>query len=105
MSSPLPPRAPDWRTRLRRALYAPITPGALRSVLFLLVLTLALSGANLFWTSYVVSRQAHDWCSTLDLLTARPVPRPASPEANPSREQSYILYADFLDLRHRLGCG
>lgn len=36
---------------LPRRLLTPITPGAKRSVVVLFVLTLALSGANLFWTS------------------------------------------------------
>lgn len=105
MSSPLPPRAPDWRTRAWRALYAPITPGAARSVVALFALTVVLSGANLLFTSYQVNREAHQWCATLGLLTSHPVPRPAHPAANPSRAQAYRYYTDFLDLRHRLGCG
>lgn len=111
-------RPPDWRARswgrARRALAwsrpGPdgipfMTRGARYSVVALFVLTLLLSGSNLLWTSYQVNAQAHQWCATLDLLTSHPVPRPASPKANPSRAQAYILYSDFRDLRHRLGCG
>lgn len=79
--------------------------GARWAAVGLLLLTLVVGGANLAATYEVVHASNQKWCATLDLLTARPVPRPADPAANPSREQTYVLYADFTDLRHHLGCG
>jgi hypothetical protein len=51
-----------------------------------------------------IEQADHQWCTTLALLTARPVPRPADPASNPSRVQAYLYYSDFLQLRHKLGC-
>jgi hypothetical protein len=87
-----------------RAFWRPISPGAARSVVALFVLMVALSATNLFFTSWQVDRQAHQWCTTLDLLTSRPVPRPPA-KAAPAQTQAYLMYQDFTDLRHRLGCG
>lgn len=77
-----------------------------RASLVILLAVVCGTSAGSYWLSVSqIARSQHDWCQTLDLLTSRPVPRPADPAANPSREQTYILYSDFLDLRHRLGCG
>lgn len=82
-----------------------MTPGARYSVVFLFLLTLAAAGINLAWTARSVAIDDHKWCATMALLTSKPVPRPADPKANPSRMQTYVLYSDFTELRHRLGCG
>lgn len=52
------------------------------------------------------NQQASDrrWCATLRLLTSNPVSPPANAAANPSREASYLLYVDFLQLRSDFGC-
>lgn len=100
-----------------------MTRGARRSVAFLTVLILVLSGISLWWNANttnsvrsqiesgqraaIVQAIAEDdakWCDTLDLLTRTPVPRPANPAANQAREENYLLYLDFLILRHRQGC-
>ena len=73
-------------------------------LIVLLAVVIGLAGLNLIWTAHQVTASQHQWCSTLDLLTARPVPRPADVAANPSRENAWILYSDFVDLRDRLGC-
>lgn len=44
------------------------------------------------------------WCETLDLLTAHPVPYPSDPAANPSRVQSYDFYESFLHVRVKFKC-
>jgi hypothetical protein len=44
------------------------------------------------------------WCETLDLLTAHPVPYPADPAANPSRVQSYDFYESFLHVKAKFRC-
>jgi hypothetical protein len=82
-----------------------MTRGARHAVVFLFVLSLVFAATNLFYTTAQVRVSNHRWCDTLTLLTARPVPKPASPAANPSRQQSYVLYTDFVRLRHQLGCG
>lgn len=87
-----------------RVMHEGMTHGARRAVIVLFVINFLLAGACLWFTTYQVSSSNRQWCDTLTLLTAHPVPRPASPGANPSRMQTYILYADFVTLRHRLGC-
>jgi len=44
------------------------------------------------------------WCSTMDLLTQVPVTAPSNAAANPSKETSYKLYEDFLQLKREFGC-
>ena len=117
MSSPLPPRAPDWRTRLRRAFYAPITPGALRSVVFLFVLTTALSAANLFWTSAEVHRATATAASVVQLCQAAnesraqqvtlwthlvAISQPPPHETAQGRAQRHRLIREFLAFVHRV---
>jgi hypothetical protein len=46
----------------------------------------------------------HDWCAALVLLTANPVPRPANPNANPSRERSYMFYVTLKTLERQFRC-
>lgn len=69
------------------------------------VVVILLLGATLVFTAHYVNQSNHTWCSTLNLLTSHPVPKPADPAANPSREQAYRFYITFLVQRHRLGCG
>lgn len=51
-----------------------------------------------------VSAASQQWCTALDLLTKTPVPKPAAPGANPSRENGYELYVAFMKLRGQFGC-
>jgi hypothetical protein len=44
------------------------------------------------------------WCATLELLTSHPVPKPADPAANPSRENAYLFYSHLKDLERQFGC-
>ena len=81
-----------------------MTRGARRAVAVLLVVNFFVAGACLWFTTYQVGHSSRQWCDTLTLLTARPVPRPADPHANPSRMQAYTLYSDFAALRRRFGC-
>jgi hypothetical protein len=64
-----------------------------------------MSALSVGYTAHAVGQSQRNWCETMNLLTAHPVPRPASPKADPSREQAYIYYEDFVNLRARLGCG
>lgn len=70
----------------------------------LAVLSLLLSAASVLFTVQEISANNRQWCDTMNLLTSQPVPRPADPAANPSREQAYTLYTDFATLRQRFGC-
>lgn len=51
-----------------------------------------------------VSNSDHRWCATLGLLTSRPVPRPADPKANPSRENAYVFYTNLRTLERQFRC-
>ena len=44
------------------------------------------------------------WCATMDLLTAKAVTPPPDAAANPSREATYELYADFVKLKNSFHC-
>jgi hypothetical protein len=59
---------------------------------------------NLAITQWEVRHSQQQWCSALDLLTARPIPSPSDPKANPSRENAYLYYKTFVDIHHRFGC-
>lgn len=74
------------------------------SMLFLVTLVVSGSGANLLWTSHAIQRGAQQWCAALNLLTREPIPKPADPKANPSREQNYEFYVTLLILKHNKGC-
>lgn len=73
-------------------------------MVFLFCLSFLLAGAAFWLASREVSTSEHKWCSTLDLLTSHRVPKPTEPQANPSREQAWIFYSDFVSLRQQLGC-
>lgn len=71
-----------------------------------LVLLLLLAVAGSYWVAaWEVTRNDQRWCDTLSLLTSTPVPRPADPAANPSRQQTYLFYTDLATLRNQFGCG
>lgn len=82
----------------------PMTRGYRRALVALFLLMALFAGLNLLFTARQVRDGEHKWCTTLELLTAHPVPRPADPKANPSRENAWIFYTDFLQLRRTLGC-
>lgn len=52
----------------------------------------------------IVLQQHDTWCSMLDLLTSKPVPKPKDPKANPSRQQNYEYYIVFSAAKARLRC-
>lgn len=75
-----------------------------RAIAVLIALPLLLTAANLLYTASEIAGNNRQWCDTLTLLTSKPVPRPTDPQANPSRMQTYTLYADFVTLRRHFGC-
>jgi len=73
-------------------------------VAWLVILIVVGSGANLLWTSYAIHKNNLQWCDTLDLVTSRPVTRPADPKKEPAKELSYEFYQAITALKHRQGC-
>lgn len=53
---------------------------------------------------HALSTSQRHWCQTLTLLTSRPVPRPAAPADNPSREDAYLFYVHLKTLERDFGC-
>lgn len=43
-------------------------------------------------------------CRALDLIVSHPIPKPANPAANPSREASYEFYQAILTWHNENGC-
>jgi hypothetical protein len=80
----------------------PRLAGAAVGLLFALIVA---GSAFAIWQARVsVANADRQWCSTLTLLTARPVPRPSDASANPSREDAYVFYRNLVTLRDRFGC-
>jgi hypothetical protein len=73
------------------------------AVLFVVGLVLV-GGFSAGFVLYEVYESQHQWCTVLTLLTSHPVPKPADPAANPSRQQGWLLYSDFVTVRDRFRC-
>lgn len=70
----------------------------------LAALALLLSAGNLLFTVHEVSANNHKFCQVVAGVTAVPLPKPANPAANPSRENQYEWYERFVSLGRSLGC-
>jgi len=82
-----------------------LTPRLGAAVVGLLFALVAGGAALAIWQAHAaVAASNRQWCATITLLTRRPVPRPADPAANPSRQNAYVLYRDFVMLGQRFGC-
>jgi hypothetical protein len=79
-----------------------MTRGTRRAVVFLLAITVALSAASILFTVSYVNSSNRKFCEVISGIV--PVPRPADPAANPSRETDYEQYARFVRLGRSLGC-
>jgi len=75
-----------------------------RAAIVLVLLVAVLTGASLVQNARAVTSDDHKWCAAMMLLTEHPVPKPADPKANPSREQTYRFYETFVTLKRSLGC-
>jgi hypothetical protein len=51
-----------------------------------------------------VQQYAQHGCQALELLASKPVPKPADPAKNPSRETTYEFYEAILYWEHADGC-
>jgi len=77
-------------------------------IVIALVAVLGLQAASqsvsfLLWNEQSQARE-QVWCPALRHLTARPIPRPVKPKINPSRENAYQFYLQFVAIRNGLGC-
>jgi hypothetical protein len=59
-------------------------------------------GFNLFSTAHEIGTNNRKFCQVISDVV--PVPRPADPAANPSRETSYVQYERAVRLGRSLGC-
>jgi hypothetical protein len=82
-----------------------LTSRTARSIVALFLLAFILAGSALLITGREIAANDAKWCTAMVLITSHPVPVPADPAANPSREQAYQLYTTFRALRRSLGCG
>jgi hypothetical protein len=86
-----------------------------RAVVYLFLVNFVLIAVGYLWLSHqaaatraefrqqiIVNNQK--FCAVIDGFTSEPVPKPADPAANPSRETNYLWYARFTTLGHGLDC-
>jgi hypothetical protein len=74
------------------------------AIVVLFALAGALAALSLFSTAYQIGANNHKFCQVITGVTAVPVPKPASPAADPSREKQFELYEKFVQLGRDLGC-
>ena len=72
------------------------------AVVVLFAIPLILAGFAIFWVNHEVSANNHKFCEVIAEIV--PVPRPADPKANPSRETAWEQYEGFEHLGRSLGC-
>ena len=78
-----------------------------RAVSAALALVLALSvavGVGYVNLKKYADDKVKNECQALELITSHPVPKPAHPAANPSREAAYQFYLAILYWENRDGC-
>lgn len=74
------------------------------AVALLILLLVTAAASSLAMSDWAVSRNDRQWCDSLNILTSQPVSPPSDPAQNPSREASYKLYRDFVQIRKEFGC-
>lgn len=79
--------------------------GTRRAVAWMFVVATAMSAISVFISVHQIDASEHKFCAVISAATAHPVPRPVDPKANPSRENAYAFYQDFVRLGDQLGCG
>jgi hypothetical protein len=52
---------------------------------------------------FTIQQERHA-CQALDLIVAHPIPKPADPTTNPSREANYQFYQAILTWHNQNGC-
>lgn len=74
------------------------------SVMLMILLIVTGLGIEYWMISNTIRHSDAEWCDTLTLLAANPVPKPADPAGNPSRQNQYLLYLNFTKLKTHFGC-
>ena len=74
------------------------------SYIFLVALSALMAFSAVMVSLNAISDSNHKWCQIVDTITATPIPKPANPDANPSRERSWEFYIQFVELKRSLGC-
>lgn len=69
------------------------------------VVMILLVAASLLYAAHLANSTGHKFCAIVHTATAHRVPKPADPKANPSRQNAYVFYAEFVELGRQLGCG
>lgn len=75
----------------------------LSSILIAVLFIAGVAGSYVLGLSNL-HRSQGELCTAFELLTARPVPRPADPSANPSREQNYQFYITLRQIEAAYHC-
>ena len=75
-----------------------LTVAAIAGSVVLAVLT------SVLLSLHVARESQHQWCDTLELLTSRPVARPADPVAHHAQYENWLFYQDLKGLAARFGC-
>ena len=78
-----------------------------RSLGVLLALVLGLSvavGVGYVDLKKYADAKVQNECQALELITQHPIPKPANPAANPSREAAYQFYLAIVYWENRDGC-
>jgi hypothetical protein len=68
------------------------------------LIPVVLFGLSILFTVHYVNSANHKFCAVVGGVTSVPVPKPADPAGNPSREKQYELYEQFVSLGRSLGC-
>lgn len=67
------------------------------------VMVVLVAACLVFTVNYVKSTE-REFCAVVTATTATPVPKPANPAANPSRQNQWEWYERFVSLGRSLGC-
>lgn len=73
-----------------------------RSVVVLFLISVLFGGSGWYWTAHEIGVNNRKFCQVISDVV--PVPKPADPAANPSRETSYVQYERAVRLGRSLGC-
>jgi hypothetical protein len=75
------------------------------SFVMLVVISIILSVLSFLGGLYEQGQNNHRFCQVIHSATTEPIPKPTDPKKNPSREQNYEAYIQFVQLGKSLGCG
>jgi hypothetical protein len=79
-----------------------LSRGVSRAIVVLFLINALGFGFNLYSTVHEIGTNNHKFCQVI--VSIVPVPKPADPAANPSRETAFEQYERFAGLGRSLGC-